>query len=57
MDSADEKLSKTAGATSIWYLRRQGVKPDEIFSMIVRQLGTKNSASTWEEMADVVGNI
>jgi glutamyl/glutaminyl-tRNA synthetase len=57
MDSADEKLSKTAGATSIWYLRRQGVKPDEIFSTILQRLGTKNSASTWEEMADVVGNM
>jgi glutamyl/glutaminyl-tRNA synthetase len=57
MDSTDEKLSKTAGATSIWYLRRQGVKPDEIFSTIVRQLGPKNSASTWEEMADLIGNM
>jgi len=38
MTSKDEKMSKSAGATSIRYLRRQGVKPGEIYTMILEQL-------------------
>jgi|SRR5579863_7756840 len=55
MASKDEKLSKSAGAVSIRHLRRQGLKPGEIFSMILRRLGSKNTASTWEEMVEVIG--
>lgn len=32
--SNGEKLSKSAGATSVHYLRRQGLRPADIFSMI-----------------------
>jgi glutamyl-tRNA synthetase len=45
----DEKLSKSAGATSIRYLRRQGVKPREIYTMILQRLGSNASAAGWEE--------
>lgn len=55
MASKDEKMSKSAGATSIRYLRRQRVKPAEIFSMILRRLGSDGRASTWEELAEVIG--
>jgi glutamyl/glutaminyl-tRNA synthetase len=55
MASKDEKMSKSAGAASIRYLRRQGVKPAEIYSMILRQLGSDERASTWEELAEVIG--
>jgi glutamyl/glutaminyl-tRNA synthetase len=55
MASKDEKLSKSAGATSIRYLRQQGVKPGEIYSMIGRKLGSDERVSTWEELAEVVG--
>jgi glutamyl/glutaminyl-tRNA synthetase len=55
MTSKDEKMSKSAGATSIRYLRRRGVKPEEIYSMILRRLGSDERASTWEELAEVVG--
>jgi len=37
-----EKLSKSAGSTSIQYLRRQGASPTDIFSLIARSV-------EWEE--------
>jgi glutamyl-tRNA synthetase len=55
MSSKDKKLSKTAGATSIRYLRQQGVKPGEIYMMILRRMGLDERASTWEELAEVIG--
>jgi len=57
MASDDEKMSKSAGATSVRFLRRQGCKPAEIYSMILQRLGSDERASTWEELAEVVGNM
>jgi glutamyl/glutaminyl-tRNA synthetase len=51
----DEKLSKSAGAASIRYLRREGAKPHEIYTMILQRLGSDASAAGWEELAEVIG--
>jgi len=44
-----EKLSKSAGATSVQYLRRQGVKPGEIYSMTLRWLGLGADVANLDE--------
>jgi glutamyl/glutaminyl-tRNA synthetase len=51
METADAKLSKSAGATSVRYLRGQGVRPADIYLMIVRMLGIDFRAGSWEELA------
>jgi glutamyl-tRNA synthetase len=50
------KLSKSAGATSVHYLRQQGVQPADLYPMIVRMLGLNFQAGSWEELAAGVIN-
>jgi glutamyl/glutaminyl-tRNA synthetase len=50
MESKEEKLSKSAGSTSVRYLRQRGVKPREIYTMILQLLGSDASAASWEEL-------
>jgi glutamyl/glutaminyl-tRNA synthetase len=55
--SGNEKMSKSAGATSVRYLRRQGIKPAEIYSMILQRLGSDATAGSWEELVDASGYL
>jgi glutamyl-tRNA synthetase len=57
MVSGDEKMSKSAGATSVRYLRRQGLKPADLYSMILQRLGSAADAGSWEELAEASGWI
>jgi glutamyl-tRNA synthetase len=50
-----EKLSKSAGAGSVQYLRRQGLQPADIYAMILQQLGSDATAATWEDLVTVSG--
>ena len=50
-ESTGEKLSKSAGATSIQYLRKQGKKPEDIFTSIAQMLGIADPARDWEGLA------
>jgi glutamyl/glutaminyl-tRNA synthetase len=45
------KLSKSAGSTSVRYLRGQGIQPAAVYTMIVRMLGMDFLAGSWEELA------
>lgn len=49
-----EKLSKSAGATSIRYLRRQGASPADIFMLIARSLGSEEPVQDWEQLATLL---
>lgn len=51
-DFENRKLSKTAGAVSIRYLRTQGKKPVDIYSEIGRMLGFKTTINNWQMLAD-----
>ena len=51
MAAGGGKLSKSAGATSVQYLRRQGMEPAEIFSLIARLAGKDACAADWNELA------
>jgi glutamyl/glutaminyl-tRNA synthetase len=46
-----EKLSKSAGATSVHYLRRQGKTPSDIYTWIAKVLGhARERPGTWQEL-------
>lgn len=49
MDSSGEKLSKSAGSTSIKYLRESGKTPAEIWGLIGGMLG-KTNVTTWQQL-------
>jgi len=51
-NASGEKLSKSAGATSIKYLRESGKTAAEIFCIIGGMLGEPNIA-TWQQLGDV----
>ena len=44
------KMSKSAGSASIRYLRGQGFKPSDIYSMIARMTGKDFQAGSWQEL-------
>jgi glutamyl-tRNA synthetase len=46
-----EKLSKSAGATSIRYLRTQGFAAGDVFSLIARLSGLEEPVRDWEQLA------
>ena len=51
MASGNEKLSKSAGATSIHYLRGEGKKPQDIYTGISKMLGFDEAVKNWQELA------
>jgi glutamyl-tRNA synthetase len=53
-DVDGEKLSKSAGATSIHYLRKQGASAADIFMLIARTLGSGAPVRDWEQLATLL---
>jgi glutamyl/glutaminyl-tRNA synthetase len=49
--NAGEKLSKSAGSTSVKYLRGQGQTPAEILNLIARMTDPKCHAENWQQLA------
>jgi glutamyl/glutaminyl-tRNA synthetase len=56
MGSGGRKLSKSAGATSVRYLRQQGRKPAEVYAMIAGMLGMDGRPGNWEDLAAGYGD-
>ena len=56
MESGGQKLSKSAGSTSIKYLREQGKKPAEIYQEILKMAGAgiDYEVSTWQQLAESI---
>ncbi len=52
--AGDDKLSKTAGATSVQYYRSQHKKPADIYSMIARMLGIEATPANWQELTTLL---
>lgn len=48
---AGEKLSKSAGSTSVKYLREHGNSPADIFSLIAQMIQPGLHAGNWQELA------
>ncbi len=55
-DSAGNKLSKSAGATSIKYLREQGKSAGDVYQLIATILGVNNPVHNWEQLAGIIIN-
>jgi glutamyl/glutaminyl-tRNA synthetase len=47
-DSEGEKLSKSVGATSIQYLRGQGHKPSDIYTLLAKMLSIPEPVANWQ---------
>lgn len=54
MATGHQKLSKSAGDTSIHYLRKQGHKSEDIYTTIARMLGINETVKDWEGLAGLV---
>ncbi|MBC7398913.1 MAG: tRNA glutamyl-Q synthetase [Mucilaginibacter sp.] len=54
MEAGDKKLSKSAGATSIKYLRDQGKTAEDVYKEIERMLGFKEDLRSFENFASLV---
>lgn len=54
MESPGQKLSKSAGSTSLQFLRQQGKSPKALFEQITTLFGCKTILSHWENLADTV---
>jgi len=49
MDNGERKLSKSDGATSVQYLRRQGKTAADIYAIVSRMAGFETPATGWED--------
>jgi glutamyl-tRNA synthetase len=56
METSGKKLSKSAGATSIKYLRESGKKPAEIFMLIATMAGIEEPVKNWDQLAEAIMN-
>jgi len=54
MAHGDQKLSKSAGDTSVKWLREQGKTRADIYSLIAQQFGKNEKVNTCYELADVL---
>lgn len=52
MESANQKLSKSAGSTSLQFMRNEGKTPKEIFNLIGKLAGLKAPLNHWQELAE-----
>lgn len=48
------KLSKSAGATSVRFMRQEGKSPSGIFTLIAAHLGFHTSVHSWQELAALI---
>ena len=51
LEESGQKLSKSAGSTSIKYLRENGRKPSDIYTMIGKMIGIEHAIDNWSELA------
>jgi glutamyl/glutaminyl-tRNA synthetase len=54
METHGKKLSKSAGATSIKYLRESGKSPADIFALIGDMAGIVEPVITWDQLAGAI---
>lgn len=54
MEASGQKLSKSAGSTSVKYLRDNGRSSSDIYTMIGGMLGADCHIDNWEQLADII---
>ncbi|WPU94070.1 glutamate--tRNA ligase family protein [Mucilaginibacter sabulilitoris] len=53
-ETSGQKLSKSAGATSVRYLRENGKTPAAIYTLIAGMLGIDENITNWQQLAGVI---
>lgn len=53
-DATGNKLSKSAGSTSVQYLRQQGKSAAEVFTMIAGMMGVTAQVSSWKTLVEAL---
>ncbi|HEY4288671.1 MAG TPA: glutamate--tRNA ligase family protein [Puia sp.] len=53
----ERKLSKSAGDTSVQYLRKQGLKKKDVYTMIAKMMGRKDEPGNWEELVRFANDL
>ena len=56
METSGKKLSKSAGATSVRYLRKSGKTSTDIYKLIGDMLGSNETINNWQQLAEVIIN-
>ncbi|HEY4197990.1 MAG TPA: glutamate--tRNA ligase family protein [Mucilaginibacter sp.] len=54
MEASGKKLSKSAGATSIRYLRENGKTPADIYTLIAELTGVNERVNNWQQLAGLL---
>src|SRR3546814_14276603 len=49
-----QKLSKSAGDISVRHLRKEGLKPRQVYTRIAAMLGSKEDVKDWRTLAAIV---
>jgi len=57
LDSGSEKLSKSAGSTSVRWLREHGCQPADVYTMILRMLKIDFTVRNWEELGAHISQL
>jgi glutamyl/glutaminyl-tRNA synthetase len=56
METPEKKLSKSAGATSVKYLRENGNIATAVFGLIAKMAGIQSPINNWEQLGDAIIN-
>jgi glutamyl-tRNA synthetase len=56
-EASGDKLSKSAGSTSVRYLRENGKKPADIYTLIAAMLGINYKVKNWEQLAQIINDV
>lgn len=54
VDAAGEKLSKSAGATSVWHLRQAGKTKREVYALLAEWCGIDTTVQDWSSFFDAL---
>jgi glutamyl-tRNA synthetase len=54
LEGPGKKLSKSAGSTSVRYLRKEGKRATEVFGLISNLLGLTGRANNWQQLAALI---
>lgn len=54
VDETGNKLSKSEGATSVYYLRQRNKSPQDIYRLIALHIGVDVSPKSWQELLSLI---
>jgi glutamyl/glutaminyl-tRNA synthetase len=53
-EASGSKLSKSAGSTAVRYLRENGKKPSDVYTLIASMLSIDDEIKNWEQLAGII---